>query len=206
MKITRSVFDAEIELRSDGEDGEKKSLRGYAAKFDSLSVPLFGFREKIKRGAFKESLKDNNVRALWNHNTDIVLGSTKNGTLRLEEDDKGLRFDLDLPETQAGRDAAITVSRGDVEGMSFAFGVQKEEWDESDPKDVIRTLIKLDLHEVSPTAFPAYTKTSVVARSVKDDYEDYTEKRNKEEENKQAIINNLKLKQQHLTILSKEML
>ena len=206
MKITRSVFDAEIELRSDGEGGEKKSLRGYAAKFDSLSVPLFGFREKIKRGAFKESLKDNNVRALWNHNTDIVLGSTKNGTLRLEEDDKGLRFDLDLPETQAGRDAAITVSRGDVEGMSFAFGVQKEEWDESDPKDVIRTLIKLDLHEVSPTAFPAYTKTSVVARSVKDDYEDYTEKRNKEEENKQAIINNLKLKQQHLTILSKEML
>lgn len=207
MKITRSVFDAEIELRSNDEEGkEKKSLTGYAAKFDSLSIPLFGFKEKIRRGAFADSLKKDNVRALWNHNTDMVLGSTKNKTLKLEEDDKGLKFELDLPDTQAGRDAAIMVSRGDVEGMSFAFGVLKEEWDEEDPKNVIRTLIKLDLKEISPTAFPAYPKTKVIARSVKDDYEDYSNERKSIENEKQKSINEHEIKKQHLSIISKEIL
>jgi len=210
MKITNSMFDAEIELRS---DEDKKTLTGYAAKFDSLSVPLFGFREKIRKGAFANSIKKNNIRSLWNHNTDLVLGSTKNKTLQLEEDDKGLRFELDLPDTQAGRDAAVSVSRKDVEGMSFSFEVKKEEWDETKKDNVIRTLIEVDLKEVSPTAFPAYPKSSVVARSVKDDYEDYTEekrsmeeKEQKAEEEKQKAINNLELNKQKESILEKEML
>lgn len=203
MKITHSIFDAEIELRS---DEDKKTLHGYAAKFDSLSVPLFGFREKIRKGAFTESIKKNNIRALWNHNTDMVLGSTKTGTLQLEEDQKGLRFELELPDTQAGRDAAVSVSRGDVDGMSFSFEALRQEWDEKDDKNVIRTLIEVDVKEISPTAFPAYPKTKVMARSVKDDYEDYSnEQRNIEEEN-QKVINDLEIKKHHLTILEKEML
>jgi len=208
MKITNSIFDAEIELRA---DGDKKTLHGYAAKFESLSVPLYGFREKIRKGAFTESIKKNNVRALWNHNPDMVLGSTKNGTLQLEEDDKGLRFEVELPDTQAGRDAAVSVSRRDVDGMSFAFEAKKQEWDEKDEKNVIRTLIEVDVKEISPTAFPAYPSTRVVARCVKDDYEDYSEeKRNadeaaqKLEEETQTIINNLKLKQQRIAELEKD--
>lgn len=203
MKITRSVFDAEIELRA---DEDKKTLHGYAAKFESLSVPLFGFREKIRKGAFVSSIKKTNVRALWNHNPDYVLGSTKNGTLQLEEDDKGLRFELELPDTQAGRDAAVSVSRRDVDGMSFSFEAKKQEWDEKDDKNVIRTLIEVDVKEISPTAFPAYPSTKVVARSVKDDYDDYSAEQQIEENRKQKDINDLELKNQHLSILEKEML
>jgi len=206
MKITNSVFDAEIELRSDESDDSKKTLSGYAAKFDSLSVPLYNFREKIKKGAFAKSIEKNNIRALWNHNTDFVLGSTKNKTLRLQEDDRGLKFDLDLPDTQIGRDAAVSVSRGDVEGMSFSFGVQTEEWDETDSKNIIRTLIEVDLKEVSPTAFPAYPKTKVTARSVKDDYEDYSNERRNIEEEREKDSNILEINKQKESILEKEML
>lgn len=201
MPLTRSFFDCEgIELRA---EAEKKTLRGYAAVFDKLSKPLGGFREKIKRGAFKESVKAGNIRALWNHNTDMVLGSTKNNTLRLEEDDKGLRFELDLPDTQYGRDAAVSVSRGDVDGMSFTFNVRKQEWDETDLVNVVRTLVDVELHEVSPTAFPAYPQTKVVARSVKDDYEDYFAEQLAAEE-RQRACNKLELQKTFLTVLEKE--
>jgi HK97 family phage prohead protease len=201
MGLTRSFFDCEgIELRA---EGEKKILRGYAAVFDKLSKPLYGFREKIKRGAFKESVKNNNIRALWNHNTDMVLGSTKNNTLRLEEDDKGLKFEIDLPDTQYGRDAAVSVSRGDVDGMSFAFNVKKQEWDEEDLKNVVRTLVDVDLHEVSPTAFPAYSQTKVTIRSVKEDYDDYFAEQLATEE-KQKTFNKLELHKTILTVLEKE--
>lgn len=203
MKITRSVFDAEIELRA---DEDKKTLAGYAAKFESLSVPLFGFREKIRKGAFADAIKKNNIRALWNHNPDFVLGSTKNGTLQLQEDSKGLRFDLELPDTQAGRDAAVSVSRRDVDGMSFSFEAKKQEWDEKDEKNVIRTLIEVDVKEISPTAFPAYPATKVVARSVKDDYEDYSNEQKTEKEKRQNDINKLESDEHYLTILEKEML
>jgi len=203
MKLTNSYFTCEdIEIRA---EGEKKTLRGYAAIFDKLSSPLMGFREKIRAGAFKESINKENIRALWNHNTDLVLGSTKNNTLRLEEDTRGLKFEIDLPDTQWGRDAAVSVSRGDVDGMSFAFNVKKQEWDESDIKNVVRTLVDVDLHEISPTAFPAYPQTKVTARSVKEDYEDYFTEQLKEEENRK-LTNDLQLRKTILSTLDKEML
>jgi hypothetical protein len=131
------------------------------------------FREKVRAGAFMKSLSEKqNIRALWNHNPDIVLGSVKGGSLRLTEDAKGLRFELDPADTQAGRDALTTISRGDVDGMSFGFNIRAQEWDESDPKNVIRTLVDVDLHEISPTPFPAYPSTKVSVRSVEDDFKD----------------------------------
>jgi HK97 family phage prohead protease len=177
--LTRSCFElTDIETRAD--DAGKTTIAGYAARFESLSVSFGGwFKEKIRAGAFTESLKKNNVRALWNHNMDLVLGSTKAKTLRLKEDDKGLRFELDLPDTQAGKDAAISIKRGDVDGMSFGFRVLKQEWDEKDPKNVIRTLVDVDLREISPTAFPAYPATSVKVRSVEDDYDEYRKETSK---------------------------
>lgn len=201
MKLTNSFFKCEeVELRT---EGEKKTLRGYAAVFDKLSEPLYGFREKVKVGAFKESLAKDNVRALWNHNTDLVLGSTRNGTLRLEEDKKGLKFEVDLPDTQWGRDAAVSVSRGDVDGMSFAFNVRKQEWDEKDLKNVVRTLVDVQLREISPTAFPAYPQTKVSTRSVKEDYEDYFNEQLASEE-RLLNSNKIELCKAILTFKSKE--
>lgn len=196
---TRAVFSfEEVEVRKT--DDGKVTARGYAAVFEKLSLPIYNFKEKIRAGAFKASLSKNNVRALWNHNPDIVLGSTKAGTLRLEEDDKGLRFELDLPDTQAGKDAATLISRGDVEGMSFGFRTITQEWDEKDPKNVVRTLIDLDLREISPTAFPAYPQTKVKVRSVDDEYDEHT-KQARESEKIQQSENELKLKLREIAAL-----
>src|SRR5690606_2798595 len=115
---------------------------------------------------FAKSLEKNNIKALWNHNPDFPLGSTKGGTLKLEEDDKGLRFELELPNNSWGRDAEIAVRRKDVDGVSFGFSVNKDEWDRSNEKEPIRTLVDVNLIEISPTPFPAYPATSVNARSV----------------------------------------
>lgn len=191
----RAVFMMD-EIRIEKREGVEGpgTLVGYAAVFEKLSVQMWGFREKIRKGNFQESLEKNNIKALWNHNTDIVLGSTKGGTLRLNEDDKGLKFELDLPDTQAGRDAATSINRKDVDGMSFGFNMKVDEWDESDPDKVVRTLIKSDLHEISPTPFPAYPQTKVGVRSSKDDYENYLKNKNNEDEEKLKNENELKLK------------
>jgi HK97 family phage prohead protease len=197
--LVRAVFGIDdVEIRKDDE-GKIKGLTGYAARFEKLSVPFWSFREKIRAGAFKDSLKENNVRALWNHNTDIVLGATGAGTLELKEDKKGLRFDLDLPDTQAGHDAAVSVERGDVDGMSFGFRVLREEWNEKDPKNVVRTLVEVDVREISFTAFPAYPDTSVKARSIQDDYAEY--KKEITDTEKEKRVNELKLKRQRIDAL-----
>lgn len=165
MKIERRNYPiTDMEVRA--EEGKPTILRGYAAVFEKLSVPLYGFREKIRKGAFAKSIERNDIKALWNHNSDYPLGSTKAGTLKLEEDDRGLWFELELPDNSWGRDAAVAVRRKDVDGVSFGFEVEKEEWDNSNPKNVIRTLVEVNLIEISPTPFPAYPATSVSARSV----------------------------------------
>lgn len=140
-------------------------VEGYAAVFNQLSVPLWGFREQIAPGAFKRSISEKHVKALWNHNPDYPLGSTKNGTLTLSEDEHGLRFSLEPPNSTWGKDALESIRRGDVDGVSFGFTVVKDEWDQSDPNNVVRTLKDVDLIEISPTPFPAYPQTSVSARS-----------------------------------------
>lgn len=154
-------------------DDGKMQVTGYAAVFESLSVPIFGFREKIRAGAFKNTITKNNIRALWNHNRDFVLGSMGNGSLKLSEDDRGLRFELDIADTQIGRDAFVSIGRRDVDGVSFSFSAVKQEWDETDPKNVIRTLVEVECDEISPTAFPAYEETSVSTRTAKDAYEEH---------------------------------
>lgn len=153
------------ELRAEGSEGERTTLAGYAAVFDQLSVVLYGmFRERIARGAFAGALSGD-VRALWNHDTNLPLGRTKAGTLRLEEDAHGLRVEIDPPTTQAGRDALVSVQRGDVDQMSFAFDVLEDEWDQDESGTLIRTLRKVVLYEVSPVTFPAYPQTTVAARA-----------------------------------------
>ena len=149
-----------LEIRSEG-DG--MTLRGYAAVFNSPSQPL-PFIETIQPGAFRDSLKNdrNDIKLLWNHDTGIVLGSTRAGTLRLREDERGLLVEADLPMTQAGKDAAISIQRGDVTAFSFGFRIPVggDEWASASE----RVLKRVNVHEVSVgVAFPAYTATDGTA-------------------------------------------
>ena len=142
-------------------------LVGYAAVFNAPSHDLGGFREVVRPGAFKRTLADSaHVVALNNHNADQVLGRVGSGTLRLEEDDTGLRFELDLPDTSYARDLSALVQRGDVAGCSFAFSVRPggELWEDSNG-ETLRTLTALDLGEITITASPAYPDTSVAKRN-----------------------------------------
>ena len=156
--IERRQIIRDLEIRSEG-DG--MTLRGYAAVFNSPSEPL-PFTETIAPGAFRDSLKSrNDIKLLWNHDTGTVLGSTRAGTLRLTEDAKGLMVEADLPDTQAGRDAATLIKRGDVSAFSFGFRVpvNGDEW----PTASERILKRVNVHEVSLVAFPAYTATEGTA-------------------------------------------
>ena len=171
MKFEQAVFQME-DVRAEQEE-DKKVIHGYAAVFEKLSVPMWGFKEKIQRGAFNKSLQKRTTKALWNHNRDLVLGAMKNKTLILEEDQKGLRFEIILPDTQAGRDAYTLIKRGDVDQMSFGFNIIGQVWDESDPKNIVRTLTEVDLGEISIAPFPAYTQTSVKTRSIQEEYTNY---------------------------------
>lgn len=170
VREVRIVPAGQVELRIVREDGKPSKLEGYAAVFDKLSVDLGFFApiyEKIAPGAFKNCLKGTDTRCLFNHDANFILGRTKSGTLRLHEDRKGLHFSNDLPDTQQARDVAASIERGDIDGCSFAFTVKADEWrkgDEDEPD--IRTLIEIDeLFDVGPVVYPAYSDTSVAARS-----------------------------------------
>ncbi len=151
------------DTRMDIEDGK---LRGYAAVFDTLSVDMGGWKERIKRGAFAKDLAAGaDVRALWQHDPSYVLGRSKAGTLQLAEDIHGLRYVADPPDTQWARDAVTTIKRGDVDQSSFAFRTLTDDWNVEDGW-LVRTVVEARLFDVSPVTYPAYEQTSVSARSV----------------------------------------
>lgn len=160
-KIETRNFDAEFEVR---EAGDGMTFVGYAAKFNSRSENLGGFTEVIEPGAFARSLKSrNDVKLLVNHDTGRVLASTRAKTMRLVEDNIGLRVEADLPNTTDGRDMAELLKRGDLSSMSFGFNVIKDNWN-SDGTE--RTLKSVRLFEVSIVAFPAYAATEATVRGL----------------------------------------
>jgi hypothetical protein len=159
MKLERRALTAPLEVRE-----ESRTIAGYAAVFNSETDIGGMFREQIAPGAFKPSLSAD-VRALFDHDTAHVLGRTKAGTLRLREDDHGLAVEIDLPDTQTGRDLRESMARGDIDGMSFGFRVTKQEWDESG-ETPLRTIREVELFEVSVVTFPAYADTEVALRSL----------------------------------------
>ena len=151
------------------EDDKPPKLIGYAAVFNQEAV-IFGlWREKISPGAFKKTIKENEIRALWNHNTDLPLGRNraKPPTLSLGEDEKGLKVEITPPDTQAGRDAVTSIKRGDVSQMSIAFQIIKQLWTIPEDKNELplRDAKEMKLFEVSPVTFPAFEQTSISARS-----------------------------------------
>lgn len=149
--------------RAAGEGG-KTTLVGHAAVFDT-PYDLGWFTESVARGAFTDTIKADDIRALFNHDANIILGRNKAGTLRLSEDEKGLAIEIDPPDTQAARDIVASIERGDVSQMSIGFEAVEETWEFSENAADKRTLIKVKLWDVSPVVFPASPTTDIAKRS-----------------------------------------
>lgn len=163
-KEVRFLSKAEVRAKADG----SKVITGYAAMFNSLSQDLGGFVEVIRPGAFAQSLAGGaDVRCLFNHDENMVLGRTSAGTLRLIEDENGLRFECDLPDTSYANDLHTSIKRSDVDQCSFGFYCLEDNWvPTNDAPGVLREVLRAEVFDVSPVTFPAYKATSVTARSL----------------------------------------
>jgi HK97 family phage prohead protease len=162
MTLERRATSSPPELRA---NDSGKVAAGYAALFNTKTDIGGYFTETILPGAFDETIRTSDVRALIDHDTGRVIGRSSAKTLRLKEDDKGLSVEIDLPDTSDGRDLAVQLDRGDISGMSFGFKVTHDEWDETGAIPA-RTIHKVDLYEVSAVAFPAYDDATIALRSV----------------------------------------
>jgi HK97 family phage prohead protease len=177
MKNNNKQFFPSVELRAYKTEEESRMLvEGYAIVFNSESRDLGGFTEVVKENALDKALERNtDVLALYGHDYQNVLGRQSADTLQLEKDERGIKFTLDLPNTQLGRDVYTLVERGDLKGNSFGFTVEKDSWDKKGDK-VIRTIEQVrDLFEISIVSLPAYEATELVKRNFEEFAEDITE-------------------------------
>lgn len=149
-------------------DSENKTLVGYVVQWNKDSELLWGeYIERFSPFAFSQSLASGqDVRALFEHDNAKLLGRISSGTLKLQEDNTGLRFELTPPNNQLGRDLLVSVERGDISGMSFGFIAEKNEWDFSVEPNT-RTITQAKLLEITVTSIPAYPDSSleIVKRS-----------------------------------------
>jgi HK97 family phage prohead protease len=171
-KELRQIANEKLEVRAIG-DGEKKTIGGYAVKYNSptLMRDRWGdeFLEEIAAGAFDKSLQNRNQKALWNHDSSMPLGSVSAGTLRFNSDTSGLNYDIDIPDTSYGNDVYEVVMRGDVDGSSFGFVCVDNVWSkvQYEGREVYkRSIIEAELVEVSPCTFPAYDSSQISVRSL----------------------------------------
>lgn len=154
-----------LELRAIRAEGTPPTATGYAVLFNR-STDIGGmWTEEIAPGAFAKSLGERDVIAIRSHETARIVGRKGAGTLVLREDDKGLAFENELPDTNDGRDLAVLIDRRDIAGMSFGFIATKQMWDDtvSPPK---RTIQEAELYEITYTAIPQYDDTEVGLRSL----------------------------------------
>jgi HK97 family phage prohead protease len=164
-KMEKRFFSSpSIEVRkNEATENNVNLLTGYASVFYN-GTPETEFKmwndeemyEQIDKNAFDESIQKDDIRGLFNHDPNFLLGRNKAGTLRLSVDEKGLKYEIDLPDTQAGRDVAESVKRGDISGASFAFVAEETLWIESGEK-TIRAIKKAKLYDVSPVTYAAYS-------------------------------------------------
>lgn len=163
MNVEFRSFDADIvEIRS-ADSGDGMTFGGFAARYDSPSLPL-PFIETIAPGAFDRTLKSkNDIRAYINHDERLILGSTRAKTLRLDNRSDGLYSEIDLPDTTYARDLSVSIARGDVRTMSFGFSTVKDDWQDANN----RTLTEVRLHEVSVVSgVAAYPQTTATVRNL----------------------------------------
>jgi len=190
-QIERRTTAHKVEVRQDGEE-ESRKVVGYAAKFDEESELLgWDWVETIEKGAFDDVLEDD-VRALFNHDNNLILARNAAGTLTLSVDDIGLKYEYETPDVSYANDLLVNIRLGNINQSSFGFTVEEAEWVKIETDDNftkwVRHIKKVKrLFDVSPVTFPAYSTTEVSVRS-------FTEFRDKndvtpptqEEENKKA--------------------
>jgi HK97 family phage prohead protease len=166
-EMERRFTPGQVEVRSANAD--QRTIGGYAAKFNKLSQNLGGFVERVAPGAFNRARGNDwpDVQARYNHDDNMLLGTSGAHTLRLSVDETGLLYDVDVPRARA--DVYELVQRGDVSKSSFAFrviGDGGDEWGLTDQNFPQRTLLDLDLHDVAPVNAPAYLDTNTAVRSL----------------------------------------
>lgn len=153
-----------IEARS---DGDKPQIVGYAAVFNTETNIADMFRETIAPGAFADAIKTDDVRALFNHDANYVLGRSASGTLKMSEDKKGLHVEIDPDPSQTwARDLMAAMKRGDINQMSFAFLPVQQSWKEEVDKLPLRIIERVKLYDVSVVTYPAFPTTSAAVRSL----------------------------------------
>ena len=157
--VEQRAYDGELKAAVEG-----RTVEGYASVFNSMSEDLGGFREIILPGAFSEVL-DNDVRALYNHDSNYLLARTTSGTLEIKEDDKGLYYRFEMPNTSYGNDMLELFRRGDLSQSSFGFTVDKDSWRMEEGQHVRYIERVGSLFDVSPVVYPAYTAASSGLRS-----------------------------------------
>jgi HK97 family phage prohead protease len=159
MQMERRAVPTEFEVRS---EGSSFNFYGYALKWDARSQNLGGFRELVAQGSTSESIGRDDIRALFNHDPNLILGRNRSGTLRLAEDSTGLHYEVDMPDTTYARDLATAMERGDVSQSSFGFKTAPggDSWAEDADGFPLRTLNSISLFDVSPVTYPAYTDST----------------------------------------------
>lgn len=165
QKEIRKFIATDLETRTE-ENSNERIISGYINKFNSRSQYM-GFYEEVAKGAFDKTLADgHNIYAMYNHNSDMILGSTRSGSLRLNVDNIGLHFELRInPNISYASDIAELVKSGDLEGCSFGFWVTDDEWTYTEDKIDLRIIKELELIEVTITPFPAYLDSEASCRS-----------------------------------------
>jgi HK97 family phage prohead protease len=183
-QMEKRIFN--IETRVDSTEDGRDLVVGHASVYDSRSNNLGGFYEFIERGAFTEELIANSdVRALINHDPNLILARNTSGTLNLTADERGLKYEFEMPETSYGKDLAISMKRGDITQSSFAFTVAEDDWSTDDEGNNIRTIKKIDrLYDISAVTYPAYNMAEsdlVVAKRGLKEYQQSLVEETKEE-------------------------
>ncbi len=180
---------AALEVKTAGKEEGVQTISGHIL-YDTESALMRDFwgdefKEILAPGCFDESLQTRDVVALWSHEPAQVLANTKSKTLRLGSNETQLSFEMDLPNTQAARDAAESIKRGDVDGVSFGMVVIGDHWKNEDGV-YIRTILQADLYEISPVAFPAFPANEVSCRSL-ENYKKELESVNREKETRETL-------------------
>lgn len=205
----RSMLVCELRVNDDG-----KRIAGYASVFNEETDIAGMFREVVKPGAFKRAIKEKqDVYALKNHDANLILGRTKNSSLTMREDERGLWVEFDPPDTQTGRDMVEEIRTGLVDEMSFAFipGEEGDHWPKREEgKLPLREIVDIEfLYDVSPVTYAQYKGTEVGLRSARSVFNDHiqslegqvpegdddAEREGLELDRARAIVEVLKLKQ-----------
>ena len=204
MKKEIRTLTGTIELRKDSEIEDNYIIVGYAAKFNSYSSEIGGFREIIDIGAF-DNVLNCDVRALYNHDENMVLGRSSAGTLKLSVDEVGLKYEIIPPDTKYANDLIELLKRGDIKESSFAFSMKNgvEKWDDTTP--ITRHLVSIgELYDVSPVTYPAYpdSTSGLTVRSLSEIYDEY--KLNNEKDVPEKQLNNIEILRNKLTLKVKQ--